>query len=642
MKKDNILLKANLMICMVIALGYLLIAGLSYRVHYNSSLQNIERITALTARDISSQIDLFTSQLIDASRSMTNDSLLRRVLLNELRLKDDPEYVGTIQEYLAELEEAYGYEPAFLVSRATSRYYTSNGVDRVLDPEDPENIWYEDFMYGDEECSVNVDNNEVQGAGNAITAFVNCKLRDEGGRLLAVVGMGVRLDKVQALLLRYERSNDSVICLADRDGRVLLSTTNSDIDSTTTLRDEFVSQEEYDQIVSWYDENEPMGFWSTDENGKNYIVVRYLPSVRCRLVVRKDTDDMMAELHNYMFWLLLVSVVLLGAILLVSTLEVRNFKSKIQTLTRAYEQERHALFKKATGQMFENIFEFDITNNCSVDETAEDYFTRMGVPAGTPYDQSLQFVAEKRVEPSYRQRYLDTFAPDHVTEAFRQGRESLSCDLRLSSDGEHYCWTRITARLILQERDNSLHMLVYQRNIDEEKRREEQMRQMALTDGLTGFLNKTATQRAIQEILEQNPEGGYAFFILDIDRFKEANDLHGHAFGDDVIRAFAASIRRCFRPDDVLGRVGGDEFAIFAAVPEDGWVERRAADLNHSLDRTYTDGFRRWKMSASIGVALAPCHGTSFTELYQNADYALYETKRRGRNGYTLYHGQKA
>jgi len=168
------------------------------------------------------------------------------------------------------------------------------------------------------------------------------------------------------------------------------------------------------------------------------------------------------------------------------------------------------------------------------------------------------------------------------------------------------------------------------------KERERNLEKRAVTDGLTMFLNKTAAAHAIDDALRQSPGSQFAFFMFDIDHFKEANDKFGHAFGDKVIIRFADTIRGCFRSSDLLGRIGGDEFAVLAKTPNPEWARERAKLLSESLDQEFVDGDFHWHITASIGVAFAPENGTSYQELYQHADQILYIVKRGGRGSYSF------
>ena len=92
----------------------------------------------------------------------------------------------------------------------------------------------------------------------------------------------------------------------------------------------------------------------------------------------------------------------------------------------------------------------------------------------------------------------------------------------------------------------------------------------------------------------------------------------------------------------MLGRIGGDEFAAFVPIPDREWAERKAETLSAALCTECQDGPARWRMTASIGVALAPQSGTDFNTLYQNADAALYQVKKRGKNGFSVHDGTAA
>ena len=157
------------------------------------------------------------------------------------------------------------------------------------------------------------------------------------------------------------------------------------------------------------------------------------------------------------------------------------------------------------------------------------------------------------------------------------------------------------------------------------------------TDKLTGLLNKASTRRKAEELLAQLPEGKLAaLYILDLDHFKEANDTYGHQYGDLVLRGFAGELKRSFRPTDVLGRFGGDEFVVLLShLPGREVVEKKAYHLLCVARNLQADG-RNAGITASIGIALAPLQGSSYEELFQAADRCLYKVKEDGRDGYCI------
>ncbi len=639
--KDRILLRTNLMVCLVILAGFLLTAIFSYRLNYQASLKSIEQVSSLSAEGIYYQMNNILSKPVNVSLTMANDSLLKDLLLQEADRRDDPAYIETIRQYLLGYQEKYGYDSVFLVSAASARYYNFNGLDRVLKPGDPENFWYYNVLLpSDEEYATNVDNDEVANAENAITLFVNCKIYGDGGGLLGVVGVGVRIDQLQQILQNYQNDFSVNTYFVDEAGSIELSAEITGYDHVSLFdTDDGVDADAKQDVLSWKEDSLPLSFWEMDSKGRkqDYIVTRYLPEIGWHLVAERDTRELVQALNRQVVVTVSIILLIIGVILLIITRVIRLFNRQIVALERACEQERKSMFEKATEQMFEDIYELDITHNRPANQVTEQYFESLGAPAGTPFDQALAIIAQKQIKPEFQQGYIQTFSPPNVLEAFRQGVDSLSYDFMITDSAGGYYWMRITARLLLSESDGALHMLTYRQNIDAVMRREQKMQELARTDEMTGLLNKAAIQRAVEERLLQEPERLFAFLIFDIDHFKDANDFFGHAYGDKVIQAFTGTLRDYLQQDALLGRVGGDEFVAFLPAPDEAWAAEKARELNQALNCEHVEGDSRWHMSASIGVAFAPTDGVGFETLYQRADTALYETKKRGRGSFTLF-----
>ena len=156
-------------------------------------------------------------------------------------------------------------------------------------------------------------------------------------------------------------------------------------------------------------------------------------------------------------------------------------------------------------------------------------------------------------------------------------------------------------------------------------------------DPMTRLLNKATVERLSVECLEHLlPEKLAALFVLDLDHFKEANDSYGHQYGDEILRAFSAELRKGFRPSDIVGRFGGDEFVVLiSGLPNIEIVKRKARFIQEAARNLKIDG-KNAGISVSIGISIAPWQGTTYEELFHAADCALYRTKEDGRNGYTI------
>lgn len=171
----------------------------------------------------------------------------------------------------------------------------------------------------------------------------------------------------------------------------------------------------------------------------------------------------------------------------------------------------------------------------------------------------------------------------------------------------------------------------------------------AHNDQLTGVLNKSAFESFTETALRCADEGNgaqtafYALILLDVDNFKGVNDTLGHAYGDRVLAQIGDILRAVFHSEDFLGRIGGDEFAVCmrtdCLLPGEAElsVRMQCEALCEKFHENYTGDDGSYKISASIGVALYPKHGRNFAELYRRADKALYKSKQKGKDTYTIF-----
>ena len=176
-------------------------------------------------------------------------------------------------------------------------------------------------------------------------------------------------------------------------------------------------------------------------------------------------------------------------------------------------------------------------------------------------------------------------------------------------------------------------MYLYAKNINDQIEKENKAR----TDDLTQCLTRGFLEQSITQTLTEKPNGRFAFLILDIDHFKQANDTYGHAFGDLCLRSFAETIRHSFNRNDIIGRLGGDEFIAFVPYADEAWVRQKAEELVKKLAYTCVDGDCSMEISGSLGIALYPADGDSFDRLYRHADAALYVAKSSGRKTFHFY-----
>jgi len=225
--------------------------------------------------------------------------------------------------------------------------------------------------------------------------------------------------------------------------------------------------------------------------------------------------------------------------------------------------------------------------------------------------------------------------------------------------------SRINSDFMLEARDITAHhnavMALHQMNQDLEQRvrtrtqeltdevarrkeTEEQLRQTALHDGLTGLPNRQLLMERLDHALHRahRDKNMVAVIFIDLDGFKSVNDTHGHDAGDALLKAVSNQLLQQVRETDTVARLGGDEFIIayteIKTPQEATLLSQRILDELTSSQSILDD--QTVDVGASIGIALYPEHGQFGEDLIKAADEAMYDVKKRGKNSYSLAAGK--
>lgn len=179
-----------------------------------------------------------------------------------------------------------------------------------------------------------------------------------------------------------------------------------------------------------------------------------------------------------------------------------------------------------------------------------------------------------------------------------------------------------------------------QKNMEQQlcvlKEQEKILQEEARRDPLTRLLDKEETRRMVDRMIELHPEDSYAMFLIDVDNFKQINDTFGHTYGDTVILDVASMISEHFRKDDVVGRIGGDEFLVFMKSATIDYATEKAQKLCGDLEKEYIGQDVSRKISVSIGISSYSKDGKDFRTLMEKADHAMYRVKKAGKNSYEI------
>lgn len=269
--------------------------------------------------------------------------------------------------------------------------------------------------------------------------------------------------------------------------------------------------------------------------------------------------------------------------------------------------------------MKEVIFEYDFKSDTLrlTREAVEIFKVPEIIEQFSAYSSDILVAGNNVVNPLYEQLMKKT---------------DTDADVELNYQGS-FQWYHIYIKIIF---DGNLAVSAIGRvqNIHDEKMEKEQLRKKSMLDSLTDILNAASVKAQIQEVLDVDSTA-HALFIMDLDDFKEVNDVHGHYTGDQVLIQTAVALREVFRDSAIVGRLGGDEFIVFLKhIGSREQVKEKCQLLTENL-RYKKDTGELPIPTISIGVSLSR-KGDEFVSLYQRADTALYEVKHGGKDNYVI------
>lgn len=221
---------------------------------------------------------------------------------------------------------------------------------------------------------------------------------------------------------------------------------------------------------------------------------------------------------------------------------------------------------------------------------------------------------------------------EKLDRVFRGETEYYDCEARMRHKDGHWVWVLDRGCVVEWDKNGQpVRMAGTHTDISVMKSAEAKIRQLAMTDPLTGLSNRAHFTEVLDEILKdrRSEKKAFALLMVDLDRFKPVNDTYGHAVGDEVLKSVASILRNSVRQHDVATRLGGDEFAIIIsdyAQRQD--IEAAALRIRNQVRQPHQVNALEISIDASVGIALYPEDGSDATALLKSADESMYQTKR--------------
>lgn len=228
-------------------------------------------------------------------------------------------------------------------------------------------------------------------------------------------------------------------------------------------------------------------------------------------------------------------------------------------------------------------------------------------------------------------RWLNSLLENHV--------DHERIEISILGEKQHVVLMEISASVSHQECDTIV--TLFMRDVGVRREAERAIAKMAVTDCLTGLYNRAGFSEKLELSLAsaQAKNEKVALLFIDLDYFKEVNDIQGHDAGDQLLKMVAERLICRRRESDVVARLGGDEFAIILTFSSDkDMISRIAEQVVNALNRPFEmQGYEDCRIGASVGISIYPDDADSVAELVRQADIAMYQSKNDGRNGWSYY-----
>lgn len=310
----------------------------------------------------------------------------------------------------------------------------------------------------------------------------------------------------------------------------------------------------------------------------------------------------------------------------------KNKKQGLLTQQLQLEEERYRVACEISNDI---LFEYDIKNDCM--NFSQKYSENFGRPS---YREN--FAKKTKQEDCVEKEDLSVYWEFILS--LERGKKHIETEFRMKDKNGCFVWCQILGKTIMDDNLRPVKVVGKIQNIDMQKRELEILQIKARLDPLTNVYNKCVTKELIEQKLKlADLEETHALMIIDIDDFKKINDTYGHMLGDKVLVNVISHIRRMFREEDIVGRIGGDEFVVFMnRVNSREDIANKAVSLFTAFQNYYRHDDENVEITGSVGIAVYPRDGQTYDELLEKADKALYEVKAKGKNSFNIYSAEES
>jgi diguanylate cyclase (GGDEF)-like protein/PAS domain S-box-containing protein len=409
---------------------------------------------------------------------------------------------------------------------------------------------------------------------------------------------------VKNMDLQYVTISDSVLSLLGIDSKSeIVGKTAQDFFADKTASTRFDARDklviEGNEHIESYEEFLPL-------KGNNFAYIAITKS----LVVDEDGDP--------------IGIIGLGHDRTKAYQDKLVFNAEVQSL---FGMEQNALLSLildlTTWRVLDSNYRNDIRRFCYNMTTIEDF---------------RRLIMKVTMDHPEAERLFHSFDPETLSRLYKDGKREYNIKFMINElySGEP-TQVRFMGRVLLDPLENHLVMVIKLYDLSD-KTEDFDLLKAAEQDSMTCLFNHEATLNHIANYLEGDGHDKFnVLMMIDVDNFKGVNDNYGHQVGDEVLIRIASIIKHAFRSDDIVGRVGGDEFMVLmkdcGSIPV---AEKKAVELVEALQFSFSNGVETVEITCSVGVGIYDSNLKTLDQLYYEADAALYKSKASGKKSFTL------
>lgn len=349
--------------------------------------------------------------------------------------------------------------------------------------------------------------------------------------------------------------------------------------------------------------------------------------------VKYQRLDFLHFIEKYQHITITISGIVLIILLIIVFISFRMKMRKQEKLLQnaRIQEEKYRILAEISNDI---LFEYDIFSDTMVfsDKFYENYGRKGEIERFAELKEEVQFVHKD-----------DIAAFEKFCELLGGKKQKLEEEFRMKRLSGDYVWCYVCGQTIYNAANEPLKIVGKLSNIDMQKKEMEKLQFKAEMDAMTRIYNKVATRERIDACINNSrKQDKHALLIVDMDNFKKINDTFGHLKGDEVLKEGVGHLKKMFRGDDIIGRIGGDEFVVFMSnVTSREDIVNKAKSIGKAFLKTHSQDGIDVTVSASIGISIYPMDGGDYEELLDKSDKALYEVKKNGKNGFCFYHEEK-